>query len=173
MHVKLAVGRCGHVPAPDIISARRRERHGFMLNQVATALRRSCRVFPLATSIPMNKPHLRATQRWTSLALLVVAIILLVIVASIGLVSLTYDDLVLLVTVVLQRRQLEHGTRQLEQSTRAFDLEAFVRVHDTMNLPEGLAARGRLQALAQRRDNPPVPFDPNLFVNRCYGCLPP
>ncbi len=33
--------------------------------------------------------------------------------------------LVLLLTVVIQRRQLLEGTRQLEQSTRAIDLEAF------------------------------------------------
>ena len=43
----------------------------------------------------MNKPHLRRTQRWTSLALLVAAIILVVILASIALVSLTYHDMVL------------------------------------------------------------------------------
>lgn len=146
------------------------------------------------------KPYLRSTQRWTSMALLVAAIILLVILASIALVSLTYHDmvlggrwalnsewlhgadvqtraaalgqlgdyfggtlnpilsfcgfLVLLVTVVLQRRQLEEGTRQLEQSTRAIDLEAFVRVHDTLNSPEGLAARARLLALTQRSEAP-------------------
>lgn len=159
----------------------------------------------MAISSPMkNKPNLRRTQRWTSLALLVAAIILLVIVVSMVLVSLTFHDLVLggrwalnsewlqgvdvqsraaalgqlgdyfggtlgpiltfcsflvlLVTVVLQRRQLEEGTRQLEQSTRAIDLEAFVRVHDTLNSPDGLAARTRLQALAARGD-PPVPFN--------------
>ena len=151
-----------------------------------------------------NKPSLRRTQRWTKLALLVAAIILLVIVVSMVLVSLTFHELVLggrwalnsewlqgvdvqsraaalgqlgdyfggtlgpiltfcsflvlLVTVVLQRRQLEEGTRQLEQSTRAIDLEAFVRVHDTLNSPEGLAARARLQELAARCD-PPVPFN--------------
>ncbi|MCZ4313830.1 hypothetical protein O4H66_10505 [Comamonadaceae bacterium G21597-S1] len=138
--------------------------------------------------------HLR-TQRWTSVALLVAAIILLVIVASIGLVSLTYHDLVLggrwalhsewlhgadiqsraaalgqlgdyfggtlnpilsfcgflvlLVTVVLQRRQLEEGTRQLEQATRAIDLEAFVRVSDTLNAPGGLAAREHMLGMAR------------------------
>ncbi len=159
--------------------------------------------FPVAISSLM-KPHLRSTQRWTSLALLVAAIILLVILASIALVSLTYHDLVLggrwalnsewlrgadpqaraaalgqlgdyfggtlnpilsfcgflvlLVTVVLQRRQLEEGTRQAEQSTRAIDLEAFVRVHDTLNSPDGLAARARLLALAQSGD-PPMPFN--------------
>ncbi len=148
-------------------------------------------------------PHLRSTQRWTSLALLVAAIILVVILASIALVSLTYHDmvlggrwalnsewlrgadmqtraaalgqlgdyfggtlnpilsfcgfLVLLVTVVLQRRQLEEGTRQLEQSTRAIDLEAFVRVHDTLNSAEGLAARARLRALVQSGDQS-MPF---------------
>lgn len=137
-------------------------------------------------------PHLR-TQRWTTLALVVAAIILLVIVTSIVLVSLTYHDmvlggrwamhsewlhgvdvqtraaalgqlgdyfggtlnpilsfcgfLVLLVTVVLQRRQLEEGTRQLEQSTRAIDLEAFVRVNDTLHAADGMAARERLLAL--------------------------
>jgi len=148
-------------------------------------------------------PQLRSTRRWTSLALLVTAVILLVIVASIALVSLTYHDLVLggrwafnsemlrgadpaaraaalgqlgdyfggtlnpilsfcgflvlLVTVVLQRRQLEEGTRQLEQSTRAIDLEAFVRVHDTLNSPDGLSARARLLTLLQR-DGAAVPF---------------
>jgi len=150
------------------------------------------------------KPNLRSTQRWTSLALLVAAVILLVIVTSIALVSLTYHDLVLggrwalhsewlqgtdaqtraavlgqlgdyfggtlnpilsfcgflvlLVTVVLQRRQLEEGTRQLEQSTRAIDLEAFVRVNDTLDSTEGLAARARLLSLAQRSASS-VPFN--------------
>ena len=144
------------------------------------------------------------TQRWTSLALVVVVLILLTIVGSIVLVSLTYHDmvlggkwamssewlkgvdaqaraaalgqlgdyfggtlnpilsfcgfLVLLVTVVLQRRQLEEGTRQLEQSTRAIDLEAFVRVHDTLNSPEGLAARERLLGLVEHSD-PSMPFN--------------
>jgi hypothetical protein len=138
--------------------------------------------------------HLR-TQRWTSLALIVATAILLVIVASIALVSMTYHDmvlggrwalnsewlhgadiqtraaalgqlgdyfggtlnpilsfcgfLVLLVTVVLQRRQLEEGTRQLEQSTRAIDLEAFVRVNDTLHAPDGIAAREDLLAMAR------------------------
>lgn len=133
------------------------------------------------------------TQRWTSLALIVLVLILLSIVGSIVLVSLTYHDmvlggkwamssewlkgvdiqaraaalgqlgdyfggtlnpilsfcgfLVLLVTVVLQRRQLEEGTRQLAQSTRAIDLEAFVRVNDILQSPDGLAARARLQPL--------------------------
>ena len=147
------------------------------------------------------------TQRWTSLALLVAAVILLVIVVSIALVSLTYHDLVLggrwalhsewlhgadiqaraaalgqlgdyfggtlnpilsfcgflvlLVTVVLQRRQLEEGTRQLEQATRAIDLEAFVRISDTLNAPEGLAARERMQAMARdgRASLPPGQWD--------------
>ncbi|MBP9931823.1 MAG: hypothetical protein KBF63_21310, partial [Rhodoferax sp.] len=138
------------------------------------------------------------TQRWTSLALIVVVLILLTIVGSIVLVSLTYHDmvlggkwamssewlkgvdaqaraaalgqlgdyfggtlnpilsfcgfLVLLVTVVLQRRQLEEGTRQLAQSTRAIDLEAFVRVSDMLQSPDGLAARARLQQLLSRGD---------------------
>ncbi|MEP6971310.1 MAG: hypothetical protein ABJA49_12765 [Betaproteobacteria bacterium] len=52
--------------------------------------------------------------------------------------------LVLLVTVVLQRRQLEEGTRQLAQSTRAIDLEAFVRVNDLLQTADGIAARARL-----------------------------
>ncbi len=55
--------------------------------------------------------------------------------------------LVLLVTVVLQRRQLEEGTRQLVQSTRAIDLEAFVRVNDILQTAEGIAARERLLEL--------------------------
>lgn len=147
-------------------------------------------------------PQLR-TQRWTTLALAVAAVILLVIVASIVLVSLTYHDmvlggrwamnsewlrsadietraaalgqlgdyfggtlnpilsfcgfLVLLVTVVLQRRQLEEGTRQLAQSTRAIDLEAFVRVNDTLHAPDGLAARERLLAML-RSDLAAQPF---------------
>ncbi len=147
------------------------------------------------------------TQRWTSLALLVAAAILLVIVASIALVSITYHDLVLggrwalhsewlhgadiqsraaalgqlgdyfggtlnpilsfcgflvlLVTVVLQRRQLEEGTRQLEQATRAIDLEAFVRVSDTLNAPDGLAAREHMRAMARdgRASLPPDRWD--------------
>lgn len=136
------------------------------------------------------------TQRWTSLALIVVVLILLGIVGSIVLVSLTYHDmvlggkwamssewlqsvdvqtraaalgqlgdyfggtlnpilsfcgfLVLLVTVVLQRRQLEEGTRQLAQSTRAIDLEAFVRVNDMLQSPDGRSARARLQQLQLR-----------------------
>lgn len=56
--------------------------------------------------------------------------------------------LVLLLTVVLQRRQLKEGTRQLEQSTRAIDLEAFVRVHDILQAPEAIAARQRLYELS-------------------------
>ncbi len=52
--------------------------------------------------------------------------------------------LVLLVTVVLQRRQLQEGTRQLAQSTRAIDLEAFVRVNDLLQTTDGIAARARL-----------------------------
>ena len=57
--------------------------------------------------------------------------------------------LVLLLTVVLQRRQLLEGTRQLEQSTRAIDLEAFVRVNDILQTAEGLAARERLYELVE------------------------
>ena len=137
-------------------------------------------------------PNLR-TQRWTSLALVITAAVLLAIVTSIALVSLTYHQmvlggrwaissewlqgadvptraaalgqlgdyfggtlnpilsfcgfLVLLVTVVLQRRQLEEGTRQLMQSTRAIDLEAFVRVNDILQTRDGIAARERLLAL--------------------------
>ena len=136
-------------------------------------------------------PNLR-TQRWTSLALVIVVAILLAIVVSIALVSLTFHQmvlggrwalssewlhsadvqsraaalgqlgdyfggtlnpilsfcgfLVLLVTVVLQRRQLEEGTRQLMQSTRAIDLEAFVRVNDILQTAEGIAARERIRA---------------------------
>ena len=55
--------------------------------------------------------------------------------------------LVLLLTVVLQRRQLQEGTRQLEQSTRAIDLEAFVRVNDILQTAACIAARERLYAL--------------------------
>lgn len=152
----------------------------------------------------MTTPHHLRTQRWTSIALIVATVILLVIVASIALVSLTYHDmvlggrwamnsewlhsadiqtraaalgqlgdyfggtlnpiltfcgfLVLLVTVVLQRRQLEEGTRQLEQSTRAIDLEAFVRVNDTLHAPDGIAARERLLAMA-RSGPAQQPFD--------------
>jgi len=54
--------------------------------------------------------------------------------------------LVLLVTVVLQRRQLEEGSRQLAQSTRAINLEAFVRVNDLLQTTDGISARARLQA---------------------------
>ena len=57
--------------------------------------------------------------------------------------------LVLLLTVVLQRRQLQEGTRQLEQSTRAIDLEAFVRVNDILQTAEGIAARERLYQLVE------------------------
>jgi len=60
--------------------------------------------------------------------------------------------LVLLLTVVLQRRQLQEGTRQLEQSTRAIDLEAFVRVNDILQTAEGIAARERLYHIG--RDGP-------------------
>ncbi len=148
-------------------------------------------------------PHQR-TRRWTSLALVIAAVILLVIVGSIALVSLTYHNmvlggrwamnsewlqgvdvqsraaalgqlgdyfggtlnpilsfcgfLVLLVTVVLQRRQLDEGTRQLEQSTRAIDLEAFVRVNDTLHAADGLAARERLLAMTRSGLTQP-PFD--------------
>lgn len=57
--------------------------------------------------------------------------------------------LVLLLTVVLQRRQLMEGTRQIEQSTRAIDLEAFVRVNDILQTADGIAARERLYELFQ------------------------
>jgi hypothetical protein len=67
--------------------------------------------------------------------------------------------LVLLVTVVLQRRQLEEGTRQLAQSTRAIDLEAFVRVNDILQTAEGIAARERLYVLTQTDGLGATPFD--------------
>ena len=67
--------------------------------------------------------------------------------------------LVLLVTVVLQRRQLEEGTRQMEQSTRAIDLEAFVRVNDILQTAEGIAARERLYILTQTDGPGNTPFD--------------
>lgn len=57
--------------------------------------------------------------------------------------------LVLLLTVLLQRRQLQEGTRQAEQSTRAIDLEAFVRVNDILQTAAGIAARRRLYELLQ------------------------
>jgi hypothetical protein len=66
-----------------------------------------------------------------------------------------FGFLVLLVTVVLQRRQLEEGTRQLAQSTRAIDLEAFVRVNDLLQSPDGIAARTRLQQLLLVHGGPP------------------
>jgi hypothetical protein len=69
-----------------------------------------------------------------------------------------FGFLVLLVTVVLQRRQLEEGTRQLAQSTRAIDLEAFVRVNDLLQSPDGIAARARLQQLLLLHGGPP-PLD--------------
>ncbi len=80
--------------------------------------------------------------------------------------------LVLLVTVVLQRRQLQEGTRQLAQSTRAIDLEAFVRVNDLLQTADGIAARTRLlerlrhAGVAQPSDEPsespesPSPWSP-------------
>jgi hypothetical protein len=67
--------------------------------------------------------------------------------------------LVLLVTVLLQRRQLEEGTRQLAQSTRAIDLEAFVRVNDILQTAEGIAARERLYGLTQTDGPGHTPFD--------------
>lgn len=66
--------------------------------------------------------------------------------------------LVLLLTVVLQRRQLEEGTRQLEQSTRAIDLEAFVRVNDILQTAQGIAARERLYELFEDRPGK-TPFE--------------
>lgn len=73
--------------------------------------------------------------------------------------------LVLLATVVLQRRQLEEGTRQLAQSTRAIDLEAFVRVNDLLQTADGIAARARLQerlrgAAAAQPPESPMPWSP-------------
>ena len=68
--------------------------------------------------------------------------------------------LVLLVTVVLQRRQLEEGTRQLAQSTRAIDLEAFVRVNDLLQSPDGIAARARLQQLLLLHGGPAAAWMP-------------
>ncbi len=55
-----------------------------------------------------------------------------------------FGFLVLLITVVLQRRQPEEGTRQLAQSTRAIDLEAFVRVNELLQNDDGITARARL-----------------------------
>ena len=76
--------------------------------------------------------------------------------------------LVLLVTVVLQRRQLAEGTRQLAESTRAIDLEAFVRVNDLLQTADGIAARARLlERLRQARfaqpsepPDSPLPWSP-------------
>ncbi len=73
--------------------------------------------------------------------------------------------LVLLVTVVLQRRQLEEGTRQLAQSTRAIDLEAFVRVNDLLQSPDSITARARLQerlrgAVGAQPSEPPMAWSP-------------
>lgn len=63
---------------------------------------------------------------------------------------LTFSTVLLLVaTLLLQRRQLEEGTRQLQQSTRAIDLEAFVRVNDILQTAEGIAARERLYELTE------------------------
>ena len=66
--------------------------------------------------------------------------------------------LVLLITVLLQRRQLQEGTRQLEQSTRALNLDAFLRINDILQTEPGIAARARLCELfygtAERK-----PFD--------------
>jgi len=62
--------------------------------------------------------------------------------------------LVLLVTVVLQRRQMEEGSRQLAQSTRAIDLEAFVRVNDILQTPDAISARERLYALTEPGPDP-------------------
>ena len=55
--------------------------------------------------------------------------------------------LVLLITVLLQRRQLLEGSRQLEQSTRALNLDAFLRVNDILQTDLGIAARERVCAL--------------------------
>ncbi len=55
--------------------------------------------------------------------------------------------LVLLITVLLQRRQLQEGTRQLEQSTRALNLDAFLRINDILQTDLGIAARERVCAL--------------------------
>jgi hypothetical protein len=61
---------------------------------------------------------------------------------------LTFSTILLLVaTLMLQRRQLEDSSRQVAQSTRAIDLEAYVRVNDILQTPEGIAARERLYAL--------------------------
>ena len=63
---------------------------------------------------------------------------------------LTFSTILLLVaTLMLQRRQLEDGSRQVAQSTRAIDLEAYVRVNDILQTPEGIAARERLYALTE------------------------
>ena len=48
--------------------------------------------------------------------------------------------IILLVIVVSQHRQLDEGTRQLEQSPCAIDLQAFLRVHDALNSPKELDA---------------------------------
>ena len=66
--------------------------------------------------------------------------------------------LVLLITVLLQRRQLLEGSRQLEQSTRALNLDAFLRVNDILQTEPGIAARARLCELFYGTADAP-PFD--------------
>lgn len=76
-----------------------------------------------------------------------------------------FGFLVLLITVVLQRRQLEEGTRQLAQSTRAIDLEAFVRVNDLLQSADGIAARARLlERLRQTRLESPSESTPMAWA---------
>lgn len=65
--------------------------------------------------------------------------------------------LVLLITVLLQRRQLLEGSRQLEQSTRALNLDAFLRVNDILQTDQGIAARARLCELFYGTAEP-MPF---------------
>ena len=63
---------------------------------------------------------------------------------------LTFSTILFLVaTLLVQRRQLEDSGQQVAQSTRAIDLEAYVRINDILQTPEGIAARERLYALTE------------------------
>lgn len=63
---------------------------------------------------------------------------------------LTFSSILFLVaTLLVQRRQLEDSGQQVAQSTRAIDLEAYVRVNEILQTPEAIAARERLYTLTE------------------------
>ena len=98
---------------------------------------------------------LRGSDRSTTLAIILVGVMVLTIAVSITLVSLTYHQLVLDGRWAISSEWLKSADvearaaalAQLAQSTRAIDLEAFVRINGILQTEPGIAARERLYEL--------------------------